>query len=77
MARSSDTILDSLIDINCPSCAYSFEIQVVDARVQAYRRCPCCRRLIRLVDSGGSMYGALEDVDDAMAELERTFKDLY
>jgi hypothetical protein len=77
MAKLSDMLLQTLIDVECPNCAYPFEIQVLDARVQAYRRCPCCWQLIRLVDGGGSMYGELEDVDRAMESLDRTLKDLF
>jgi uncharacterized protein with von Willebrand factor type A (vWA) domain len=77
MAKLSDMLLRTLIEAECPSCEYVFEIQMLDARVQAFRRCPCCRQLIRLVDSGGSMYGELEDVDRAMESFERTLKDLF
>jgi uncharacterized protein with von Willebrand factor type A (vWA) domain len=77
MAKLSDELLRAFVDAECPSCEYPFEIQLLDARVQAYRRCPCCRQLIRLVDRGGSMYGELEDVDRAMEELEQTLKDLF
>ena len=72
--RLSDQLLQHLIEIECPSCNYPFEIQLVDARTQVYRLCPCCRTRIRLVDAGGSMFGELEAVDNAFDDLERTVR---
>jgi uncharacterized protein with von Willebrand factor type A (vWA) domain len=74
MDELSGMFLRELVAIPCPSCGYQVEVQLLDARVQAYRRCPCCHVLIRLVDSGGSMYGELEKVDEAMAELDRALR---
>lgn len=76
MANLSDTLLRELIEVECPNCKYPFEIQMLDARVQAYRRCPCCYQLIHLIDHGGSMYGELEDLDHAMEGLNRTLRGL-
>ena len=67
-------MLRELIAVPCLSCGYHVEVQLVDARVQAYRRCPCCRVLIRLVDSDGSMYGELEEVDEAMNQLDQALR---
>jgi hypothetical protein len=77
MVKLSDMLLQTLIDVECPSCAYPFEVQMLDVRVQAYRRCPCCWRLIRLVDGCGSMFGELEDVDRAMESLQRASRDSF
>jgi hypothetical protein len=75
--RLSDEILQQLIEINCPDCEYPFEVQLVDARTQVFRRCPCCRLLIHLIDDGGSLYGELQQIDSAMDDLTRTLKGLF
>jgi len=74
MARLSDGILRQWIDVDCPGCDFGFEVQLLDVRVQAYTRCPCCRQRIRLIDGGGSTFGALEDIDQAMRSLEQTLR---
>ena len=73
----ADTLLAQLIDVNCPNCDYSLEIQLVDVRTQTYRRCPCCRWLIRLQDGGGSTFGALKDIDNAFNNLEKTIRRIF
>lgn len=75
--KPSDQLLQQLIEINCPSCNYPFEIQLIDARTQVYRLCPCCRTRIRLVDADGSMYGELEAVDNTFDDLERTLRRMF
>jgi hypothetical protein len=76
LGQLSYELLQQLIEIQCPECEYEFEIQMLDIRVQAYKLCPCCRVRIHLVDAGGSTFGALEAVDDAMRQLERTLRRL-
>jgi NAD-dependent SIR2 family protein deacetylase len=77
MKRLSDQILGQLMEIECSSCSYPFEVQILDARTQVFRHCPCCRQLIHLIDGGGSTYGALESVDNAVDELQRTLRRLF
>ncbi len=75
--KLSYQLLQQLIEISCPSCNYSFEIQLVDARTQVYRLCPCCRVRIQLVDADGSMYGEFEAVDEAFDDLDRTLRRMF
>lgn len=75
--KLSTEILNSLIPFACPNCNYELEIQLLDARVQAYRYCPCCRVRIRLIDSDGSMYGQLEAVDLAMHKFVEELKRIF
>ncbi|MFE7461023.1 hypothetical protein [Streptomyces sp. NPDC057554] len=75
--KLSAEILQTLVSIPCPSCGYEVEIQLLDARVQAYRYCPCCRNRIHLVDADGSLFGALEEVDLAMDQLTKALKGLF
>jgi hypothetical protein len=69
--------LNTWIGLPCPNCSYEFEVQLIDARVQAYRRCPCCRELIHLRDANGSMFGALESIDNAMQSLDDTLRRMF
>jgi hypothetical protein len=65
-----------LIDVDCPRCGYTFDIQLLDAACQVHRRCPCCRVGIRLVEPDGSVSGGIEDVEAADRDLERAMKGL-
>jgi len=60
------SILHQLVAVSCPACGFSFEVQIIDVRVQAYRMCPCCRVRIHLVDEGGSS----RDIDDVGRAIE-------
>lgn len=73
----TESLLREYIDVPCPACNYVFAVQLVDVRTQVYRRCPCCKRLIQLIDQGGSIFGAMESVESAMQELENTLKGLF
>lgn len=75
--KLSAEILQNLVSFPCPDCGYEVEIQLLDARVQAYRYCPCCRVRIHLVDVDGSLFGALEDVDLTMDQLAKALKGLF
>jgi hypothetical protein len=76
-SRPSDRLLQTFIEVGCPSCGYQFEVQLTDVRTQVYRYCPCCRQLIHLIDSGGSTFGALESIDNAMDDLQRTLRRMF
>lgn len=73
MARFSNEVLRSTVDVPCPECEYPVQIQLVDVVTQVHRRCPCCRVLIKLQDGGASMYGAMEDIDAALDGLFHGF----
>ena len=77
MANLSDRVLRNFVSFSCPRCTYSNEIQILDARVQAYRRCPCCHILMRLVDRDGSLFGALEDVGDQLQQITDALKGMF
>ncbi len=73
----ADSLLSEYIEVPCPACNYVFAVQLVDVRTQVYRRCPCCRGLIHLIDHGGSAFGTMQSVDSAVQELEKTLKGLF
>lgn len=67
----SQELLRHWVDVPCPVCGYQFDVQLLDVRVQAYKRCPCCRVRIHLIDEGGSTFGALETINNAMSHFEQ------
>lgn len=73
MSTLSHSLLQSTVDVDCPECGYSLEIQLTEVRAQVYRRCPCCRVRIHLLDGGGSTYGALEGIENEIQKLENLF----
>lgn len=75
--RLSDQLMQGYVEAECPVCEYPFEFQIIDARTQVYRHCPCCRTVIHLIDHGGSTYGALEDVDNAMNDLNQQLRRMF
>lgn len=77
MSQLSYGLLSQLIDIPCSSCGYLFEVQLVDVYTQTFRTCPCCRQRFRLVDGDGSVYGTIQDVDQAMRNLQSQMKGLF
>lgn len=72
MSDLSSQVLRTLIAADCPVCAFTFEVELLDAATQVWRWCPCCRVHIRFNEGGGEVHGAMEDIDSAMRELERT-----
>ena len=55
-----------MVQVPCPVCGYGVEIQLLDARTQVWRWCPCCRVRIRMVEPDGSVSGAIAGAEDAM-----------
>lgn len=74
MALNLDQVL---LHIPCPSCGYQLEVQVVDARTQVWRWCPCCRARVRLVEPDGSVSVGLTAANQVMRKLEATMGDLF
>ena len=62
------------VEVDCPSCGYGLEIQVIDVSCQVYRRCPCCLTLIHLVDAGGSATTERRRVE---SRIEKSMKGLF
>lgn len=69
-------IARQLIDVGCPRCGYLFEIQMLDASCQIYRRCPCCRARIHFVEPDGSMSRGIADVEESLRDLEHSLRRL-
>jgi hypothetical protein len=67
----------AFIDVTCPLCAFQFEVQLLDARTQVWRWCPCCRVRIRLIEPDGSVSLGVADVEAAMRDLEKTMRNVF
>jgi Zn finger protein HypA/HybF involved in hydrogenase expression len=65
------------INIECTKCNYSFEIQVIDARLENLVYCPNCKCSIRLKDADASVHTSTRDLNDAFKELDKTLKKLF
>jgi predicted RNA-binding Zn-ribbon protein involved in translation (DUF1610 family) len=63
-----------LIDVPCPKCGYELEVQLVDVRLESRIFCPNCKATILLRDEGASTETSLRGVDQAMKELEQSFR---
>jgi hypothetical protein len=66
-----------MVEVPCPRCGYGVEIQLLDARTQVWRWCPCCRVRIRMVEPDGSVSGSVAAVEDAMRSLEETVRRMF
>lgn len=62
------------ISINCPNCKYSFEIQMIDAKLQNTVICNNCKSIIRLVDQSASVHTSINSINEAFKNLENTLK---
>jgi Zn finger protein HypA/HybF involved in hydrogenase expression len=65
------------IEINCPKCTYSFEIQMIDVRLETINYCPNCKCSIQLKDQNASVYTSTNDINNALNELDKTIKNLF
>lgn len=64
----------AFVEVPCPRCGYHVEVQLLDARTQSYRWCPCCRGRIHLIEPDGSVSVGLDAVDDALHALQKSLR---
>ena len=68
-------LLDGLfVTLNCPSCNYGMDVELLSARLESTIFCPCCKSTIQLIDEDASVRGSQEEVESAMNELESELK---
>jgi len=65
----SGSLLTEWVEFGCPHCAYPVEVEIADVVAQTYSWCPACRSTIKLVDSDGSLFASLRQVDDEINAL--------
>ena len=71
------SLIDGLfIDVNCPKCGYGMDVELRSVELQERVFCSCCKVVIQLVDADASLYGAQEEIDSAINDLQRHFKKL-
>lgn len=60
----------SWIGIPCPVCAYEFEIQFIDIRLQSEVYCHNCKSLIKIRDENASAHSAEKNLSNQVAEFD-------
>ena len=65
------------IDIDCPKCKYSFQIQLREAELQSTVYCHNCKCAIQLVDSNASAARGIKSIEDAFDDLNYTLNNLF
>lgn len=67
--------IDSLwIDYSCPSCSYQDQVQLIDIKTEKTIFCHNCKISIKLIDSNGSSHTAINDINNALNDLENLLK---
>ncbi len=69
----SAQLLQSLVEVPCPKCEYSIEVEIADVLAQAYRWCRGCHRRVQLIDADGSLFAGLREIDAAITALRQAF----
>jgi Zn ribbon nucleic-acid-binding protein len=62
------------VEIECPNCNYQDTIQLLDAKTERRVFCHNCKCSIQLQDSNASVHSGIESIEDAMKDLNNTFK---
>ena len=76
------SLIDGLfIVVNCPKCGYGMDVELrshsaINVELQETVFCPCCKVATQLVDANASLYGAQEEIDSAINDLQRQLKKL-
>ena len=71
------SLIDGLfIVVNCPKCGYGMDVELRSVELQETVFCPCCKVATQLVDANASLYGAQEEIDSAINDLQRQLKKL-
>ena len=66
-----------MVEVPCPRCGYGVEIQLLDARTQSWRWCPCCRLRIRMVEPDGSVSASITAAERGMQSLQETLRRMF
>ncbi|SDF30002.1 hypothetical protein SAMN05660662_1782 [Blastococcus aurantiacus] len=70
-------LLDSDIEVPCPSCEYPVWVRLVEVVARCAVLCPSCRCRIWLTDADGSVQNAASEVQDAMNALMRELGGMF
>lgn len=62
------------ISIDCPKCKYEQEIQLIDVKNEIVIFCHNCKVEIQLLDDNASAHTAIDNINEAMNELNDLFK---
>lgn len=70
-------LLYNWIDLDCPSCGYNFDVMVMDIKLEEPCFCHNCKKLIHLVDADATFHTGLNQVDQAVKDLEKALKNMF
>lgn len=62
------------VDFECPKCHYSDEIQLIDAKTEKTIFCHNCKVSITLIDENASVHSGVNNMNNALNDLEKMFK---
>lgn len=65
------------VEIPCPICENPIWLQLDEVVARIVVLCPVCRTQIQLQDDHGSTQNAIIEINQAMADLEKTMKGLF
>lgn len=62
------------IDIECPQCGYSIEIQLIDIKSETIIFCHNCKTCIRLEDNEASIHNGINSINKTINDLDKIIK---
>ncbi len=62
------------VDMECPSCGYQDEVQLVDVKTEKTVYCHNCKESIMLLDNEASVHHGIEAINSSINKLEKAFK---
>lgn len=62
------------VEVECPNCGYSVDIQLLDAKTERTIYCHNCKINLELKDSEASVHSGLDSINKAFKEFEKTLK---
>ncbi|RPD41284.1 hypothetical protein EG028_11445 [Chitinophaga barathri] len=67
--------IDSVsLNIECPTCDFGIEIELIDVRLERTIICHNCKENIKLIDDSGSAHNAARDIQKGLDNLFKMFK---
>lgn len=70
-------LLYNWIDLDCPSCGYNFDVMVRDVKLEEPCFCHNCKTQINLIDDNASFHTGMNQVNQAVKDLEKTLKNMF
>lgn len=71
-----DLLKGTFTTVNCPSCLYGMDVELISVLLEQIVFCPCCKSAVQLADADASTYGAQKGIELAVEEFGRELKKL-